>query len=296
MQRWIGASPDRVTFAGPFDGCDPTYNPSGNMLEGMPWQASTVYALGALSSNNSNVYFLTAAGTSASSGGPSGVGASIVDGSATWAYANRPSGMSNWSAGIAGVQSAAAGVVYSGNLCSGWTIARQSGTSAGTVACAIETPWSNGQLGTRQSIAFSLGSGGASEEWRLQITGLINTNWGIQPADLGVTRFFVEVEYEESGVANFCGAKISLGGSRFSTAAGVSAAGVALHGPSSTGEMVVFPNAGKRYLRSQPAIVHAQNASISVILSAYFDTSGGAGSATATIKINSIALRRANVA
>lgn len=50
------------------------------------WVASTAYAVGNIRANGSNVYRVTAAGTSAGSGGPTGTGASITDGGVTWEY------------------------------------------------------------------------------------------------------------------------------------------------------------------------------------------------------------------
>ncbi len=51
-----------------------------------PWQGSRAYAIGDQVHNGGNVYRATAAGTAAASGGPSGTGASIVDGGVTWAF------------------------------------------------------------------------------------------------------------------------------------------------------------------------------------------------------------------
>jgi Tfp pilus assembly protein PilX len=67
------------------------YNSAGTTchLQGVvsaPWQASKPYAVGASVHNGGSVYRCTAAGTSASSGGPSGTGGSITDGTVTWAY------------------------------------------------------------------------------------------------------------------------------------------------------------------------------------------------------------------
>lgn len=56
------------------------------------WAASTAYAVGNLRSNGANVYRATAAGTSAASGGPTGTGATITDGSVTWEYLALASG------------------------------------------------------------------------------------------------------------------------------------------------------------------------------------------------------------
>lgn len=51
-----------------------------------PWGASKAYVVGQQVHNGGLVYRATAAGTSASSGGPTGTGASITDGGVTWAY------------------------------------------------------------------------------------------------------------------------------------------------------------------------------------------------------------------
>ncbi|MCA8355184.1 hypothetical protein [Burkholderia cepacia] len=50
------------------------------------WVASTAYALNAYAMNGGNLYQVTTAGTSAASGGPTGTGASIADGSVVWKY------------------------------------------------------------------------------------------------------------------------------------------------------------------------------------------------------------------
>lgn len=50
------------------------------------WVASTAYALHAWAANGGNVYVVTTAGTSATSGGPTGTGASITDGTVVWSF------------------------------------------------------------------------------------------------------------------------------------------------------------------------------------------------------------------
>lgn len=50
------------------------------------WIGSKVYAIGDQVHNGGNVYRCTTGGTSASSGGPSGTGASISDGTVTWTF------------------------------------------------------------------------------------------------------------------------------------------------------------------------------------------------------------------
>ena len=48
------------------------------------WVANTAYGVGVKRLNNNVLYYCTTAGTSASSGGPTGVGAGIVDGTCQW--------------------------------------------------------------------------------------------------------------------------------------------------------------------------------------------------------------------
>lgn len=49
-----------------------------------PWAPSTLYGVGVFVSNGSQIYISTVGGTSAASGGPSGTGTGIVDGTVTW--------------------------------------------------------------------------------------------------------------------------------------------------------------------------------------------------------------------
>lgn len=50
------------------------------------WAGSTAYALGDFVTNGANQYKCTTAGTSAASGGPTGTGSGITDGTAAWEY------------------------------------------------------------------------------------------------------------------------------------------------------------------------------------------------------------------
>src|SRR6185312_1420334 len=53
---------------------------------GAVWQASIVTAVGQYCTNGGNTYISTAAGTTAASGGPTGTGTGITDGTVTWNY------------------------------------------------------------------------------------------------------------------------------------------------------------------------------------------------------------------
>lgn len=61
---------------------------------GAAWAPSTAYVLNQLANNNGNVYRVTTAGTSAGSGGPSGTGTSITDGTVVWTYVSAAADLS----------------------------------------------------------------------------------------------------------------------------------------------------------------------------------------------------------
>jgi len=52
----------------------------------MAWQASKAVVVGEYNHNGGDLYRCTTAGTTAASGGPSGTGASITDGTAVWTF------------------------------------------------------------------------------------------------------------------------------------------------------------------------------------------------------------------
>lgn len=279
-----------------FDGLSPTYNPGGNLFEGVPWQASKAYALGDLVANDSTlrVYRNVQAGTSAGSGGPTGTGSNITDNTAKWTYI-RASGMSNFSSGTAGTLTAGTGITYVGNLATGYVLAR-TGTSTATVTCTIENPWSDGQVGQRQVISWSLGSGTSSDSWLLNVLNTAYANLGIQSGDLGVAKFYVEMEIELTGLANFNGIIVngpfdfnSAGGS---SADGAATSGVGNHQMASSGEMLPYPNGGKILYRSHPMLLTTNLVSLGLWITFMFDASGAANSATCTAKINHISFKR----
>lgn len=71
-----------------FDNAGSTCHEQGllSVSVGSAWAATTAYTVGQRVSNGGNVYNCTTAGTSAGSGGPTGTGGSITDGSVVWAY------------------------------------------------------------------------------------------------------------------------------------------------------------------------------------------------------------------
>jgi hypothetical protein len=68
----------------------------------MAWVASVSVIVGEHRTNGGNLYRCTTAGTTASSGGPTGTGGSITDGTAVWAYVQVGSDMAidNTSIGV----------------------------------------------------------------------------------------------------------------------------------------------------------------------------------------------------
>ena len=292
------------------DGYDVSSNPGGCMLEGTPWQASTAYVIGQLVTNDTSpvkVYTCKTAGTSASSGGPTGTASSISDGTVTWGYQN-PAGLSVFNSGTGGTQTAATGITYSGNLAGGYTISRASGSASGLVTCAIENPWSNGQIGQRQAITFSLGGGTATEQWSLRTSAKTFSQYGILASDINVTPIFAEAELEISGVSNLNQLQVDFLATGIYATQNGSITGMCQLGTlsattpyghmNSNGEMMEIPNNGKLLIRTQPLIL--STAIDSTTLAPHFvfgfDASGGAGSATLQVKINYIAIKKAYTA
>lgn len=280
--------------------------PGGNLLEGQPWEGYTVYAQYELCSNNNNIYVCVGTGTSAGSGGPSGTGTNIIDGGVTWNYV-MPARMSVFASGTSGTNTPATGITFSGSLASGFTMLRVQGSASGTITESIESPWSNNQTGQRQVITFSLGGGDHNELWEM-IVGPVAaySAVGIRPSDLGVTPFFAEAEIELSSVANLEAVYLHLidvNGSfnaydgYFGPEGGSGTlGGTGMQMMASSGEMLAIPNSGKLSLRTQPMILPPNLVDFTILIRWIFDTSGGAGSATATNKINYVGIRRWGVA
>jgi hypothetical protein len=83
LKETLGTELRRLAAIGAVN--NPLVNPP--LIGATAWAASTAYVTGNQVSNGGSVYQETASsGTSAGSGGPSGFGAAISDGSCTWAY------------------------------------------------------------------------------------------------------------------------------------------------------------------------------------------------------------------
>ncbi len=296
----IGQLPTyRPRTASMFDGYDPTANPGGNLLEGLPWAASAAYSLiGMLVVNDSGkLYRLVQAGTSASSGGPTGTGTGIVDGGCKWNYVSA-AGQSVFAAGSSAIASSlATGVTGSGVLGTGWSISRTAGSASGTVAGAIENPWSDNHAGNRQSLAFTLGSGTVNEQWLLALFNGSLPLRGVSSADLGTTYLVAEMEIEVSGVANLSQIALFAGqdtSNRVTSVDGLTNATLVQGNQMmSSADMLPYPNGGKLLRRTQPFLMPSYQSNLNYWLTIGFDASGGASSATLTLKINHVSLRKA---
>lgn len=77
-------------------------------LVSMPWQASFAVVVGEYMSNGGNLYRCTTSGTTASSGGPTGTGGAITDGTAVWAYQQAGTDMSMDNTSVASGQTVTA--------------------------------------------------------------------------------------------------------------------------------------------------------------------------------------------
>jgi hypothetical protein len=297
-QQWLSAVP-ACGFRpySSYDAYDPALNPGGNCMEGLPWVANTAYVPGQLCNAAGYVYLCTIGGTSAASGGPTSTSGSIVDGTVTWKYVANAR-RSVFASGSGGYSNPATGITYSGSLANGYTLYRIGGSATGTITQTIESPWSSGQAGQRQVLGFSLGGGTNAELWDFFAFATSGyANFGFTAADLGTASVYGEMEIEVSNIANMTQLNLqapTADGSMLCLS-GQNTAGTGWHLPASTGEMLPWPNGGKLLLRTQPMVLAPNLSNMTLLLQVGFDASGAAGSATGTIKVNYVALRRAYV-
>lgn len=85
LQAAFMATPEARFDAGLLTGTY-RYQPAIEAGQFEDWQASTAYDLRSFVINNANRYELVTAGTSASSGGPTGTDAEITDGTCVWCW------------------------------------------------------------------------------------------------------------------------------------------------------------------------------------------------------------------
>ena len=292
-QKFVGPVPLGTgrPFTG-YDGYDPALNPGGNLLEALSWTASTAYVVGQLRVLGVNVYRCTTAGTSGTTA-PAGTQSTMTDGTVTWAYV-RPAGMSVFAGGTAGTLTASTGITYSGSLASGWTLLR-GGSASGTVTAGVETPWSDGTAGQRQSLVFSLNSGTTSEIWYLRGMYATYNASGVLPAELGSTQVYAEAEVEVSGTANLSSLCLMLFDNTVGWYgyAGGTSTGTGWRVPSAT-DVAPVPNNGRVLLRTTRCVLPTNLSVLNLQLSIGFDASGtAAGSAAATVKVNYVGVFRA---
>lgn len=297
-KKWINIPPTPARPASFGDGYSLSYNEGGNIFEGLPWQASTAYVVGDQVSNDTapiKVYRCTVAGTSAAATGPTTTTPS-ADGGVTWAYV-RPAGFSVCGTGTAGTMTSVGGVTCSGSIWTGVTLARQSGTASGTIIGNVESPWSDGQTGTRQSLAFNLNGGGATEQWRILLCSQSLAVSSVNADEIANKYYTLEVEMEVSAASNMYMPFIKLFGQsnihevhdgfgNYST----QAAGLEIM--PSNGGMLSLPNDGRMILRTQPMQFPVGYTTVNAGI--YFGFNATT-TATGLVKINHINLRKAYV-
>lgn len=304
IQSLIGSPPNYVARQySTFDGYDSLRNPNGNLLEGLPWQASKAYALGDLVANDSTlrVYRCVTAGTSAASGGPTGTSGTITDNTAQWVYV-RPAGISQFNSGTAGTLNHVVGIDPTGSLATGLTLTHSTGSAdAGQAYCFIESPWNNGQKSQRQGLAFSLDSGTTST-WTLTALNTAYANLGLQASELGVTKLQAELEMEVSAINNLCAIHLLLQdstGSFIARSPYTATIGAGHHWLKSDGQPAKYPNGGKLLIRTQPMTLPTNLTNIQLQVVFGFDSSGSAAAATAATlfsKINFLGIRKVGAA
>jgi lysophospholipase L1-like esterase len=276
------------------DGYDSLLAPGGNMLEGVGWIPLSAYVVGQQCFNGSSTYRCVTSGTSAASGGPLGAGSNIIDGACAWTWMKQAK-LSVMGSGSTSAAATVGAVSVSGNLATGYTLSRYGGSAAGTIVCAIENPWSNGQKGQRQKLIFSLGSGTTTEQWALTL-GFADTitSMNIPISDLGVTYFEYEIELELTGVANLtqCYLMPASGDTNLLVSTGPALGGAGCELVASSGDPMPWPNGGKLLLRSAPVILPPNIVDYFTQFIIGFNASGAAGSATAAVAVNYLSARK----
>lgn len=275
------------------DGYDYLANPGGNMVEAAPWVGGQYAPLNDTCSNNGNVYYCTAAGITAATGGPTGTGGgNIYDGGATWIY-SRPVGTSVMMGTPTALSSPPTGITYSGSVPASFGVGRKTGSASGLVAATIENPYSDGQPGQRVALQFSLGGGTDNEVWQYYLNVSRPRGYGLVASLLDNMPVQAEAEIEVTGQQNLIAVRFGFFdlGTNHNIECGFSsqsASGTHLTEMNATGEMLTPPV--RRYLVTGfiPVSKLAYIPSLQFLFA--FDASGQAGSATATIKINSIRL------
>ena len=162
------------------------------------WAISTAYKTGRKVYNDTNhIYICTVAGTSAGSGGPTGTGTGIIDGTCTWGYfgiwtangADANDG-STWALAkatlSAAITASSSGTVYVSQSHSEVSATALSLNSTASVICGNDAaqpptaPESTGAVHTTGSVAITLGGGGGYW-YGMQFytgTGPINMGYG----------------------------------------------------------------------------------------------------------------------
>lgn len=149
------------------------------------WAPSTAYSVGQLVSNGGNAYTCVVAGTSAASGGPTGTGTGIIDGTVTWDFAGTASGTNPkaaMKAALAGmsVPSVGAAKIQAG-VSAFWATLAAPASAYFTGATAITPPPGLAGLAATLTSVFAANTAGAVDK----TTALNNVATAIHAANAG---------------------------------------------------------------------------------------------------------------
>ena len=166
----------------------------------------------------------------------------------------------------------------------GWTLSRNSGTATGTICVGSQESTRTDLIsGSREVVTQSLGSGGSAEQYSIS-NGFVAM--GTLPVTAGTDAIYAEALVELSGIANMTQLQLqvscynNLGQSQDQTEPPNSGT---LYGPAAGLQLL---------LRTPPIVCPAASTFVSVALQWTMNASGGAGSATATIKVSNMTLRK----
>ncbi len=177
----------------------------------------------------------------------------------------------------------------SGTAPSGWQISRYSGSATGTIcAGSTENPRSDLLSGSRYQITQSLGSGTNFEYFEVQ------PNNNFTPATLGVSlgtdAIYAEVALELSNVLNVT--SITLNATcENNVGATVQEAQDAIY-PANSGTQYGPSTAMELLMRTPPIVCPAGTSYIGLNIAWVLNASGGAASATMTMKLSNFTLRK----
>jgi hypothetical protein len=140
------------------------------IVTGTVWAPGTVYATNALVKNGTDLYVCTTGGTSAGSGGPTGLGTGITDNTCTWAHIGTRT--------LATIPEATGGSYGRKN----WTSANANISAGGVLSMAAAVQWGTG-ITLTNGIGWFLTNVTSGTAGKLIAWGLLSTLRTLTTAD-----------------------------------------------------------------------------------------------------------------